>query len=272
MTSTTPTTANLTGTIPPPPPPEITTSVNASAAAPDSSLILWDIPFAPSDDRKTRRMRASAGLGPEIPRRSDAEVEMQSLLDKIIPPRIWVDDDGTTWEQHASTQRSVLLDAVTLEERLRDRMEFDGARDTGICPIRRELYNECLSELCRQVMTEERERGLFLLKLRAEREGTIAAYRDLYESRMAFAARMAMKGDKESVRTTADIARLKEAKTRLLRQEEQLREECELATQRGDEVLKDDEKKNKDEITALNKEGTQKRTQLELLTAPVKKY
>ena len=43
------------------------------------------------------------------------------------------------------------LDVCALQEQLEMRLQQREARETGICPIRRELYSECFDELIRQV-------------------------------------------------------------------------------------------------------------------------
>ena len=50
------------------------------------------------------------------------------------------------------------------------------ARETGICPIREELYAQTFDELIRQVTINCAERGLLLLRVRDEMRMTIAAY------------------------------------------------------------------------------------------------
>jgi hypothetical protein len=50
------------------------------------------------------------------------------------------------------------------------------ARETGICPVREELYAQCFDELIRQVTINCAERGLLLLRVRDETRMTIAAY------------------------------------------------------------------------------------------------
>ena len=54
------------------------------------------------------------------------------------------------------------------------------ARETGICPVRRELYQQGFDELIRQVTIECAERGLLLLRVRDEINMTLAAYQTLY--------------------------------------------------------------------------------------------
>lgn len=50
------------------------------------------------------------------------------------------------------------------------------ARETGICPVREELYAQCFDELVREVTINCAERGLLLLRVRDEMHMTIAAY------------------------------------------------------------------------------------------------
>ena len=50
------------------------------------------------------------------------------------------------------------------------------ARETGICPVREELYAQCFDELIRQVTINCAERGLLLLRVRDEMRMSIAAY------------------------------------------------------------------------------------------------
>lgn len=50
------------------------------------------------------------------------------------------------------------------------------ARETGICPVREELYAQCFDEIIRQVTINCAERGLLLLRVRDEMRMTIAAY------------------------------------------------------------------------------------------------
>ena len=72
-----------------------------------------------------------------------------------------------------------------LDRRLQERQ----ARDSGICPVREELYSQCFDELIRQVTLEEPARGLLLLRVRDEIKMTIAAYQTLYQSSVTFGTR-----------------------------------------------------------------------------------
>lgn len=55
-------------------------------------------------------------------------------------------------------------------------MHHAQARETGICPVREELYSQCFDELIREVTINCAERGLLLLRVRDEMRMTTAAY------------------------------------------------------------------------------------------------
>ena len=63
-----------------------------------------------------------------------------------------------------ATRSDVIQATTLLDQRLRERQ----ARETGICPVRRELYQQGFDELIRQVTIECAERGLLLLRVRDE--------------------------------------------------------------------------------------------------------
>jgi hypothetical protein len=62
-------------------------------------------------------------------------------------------------------------------------------RDSGICPIREELHNQCFDEIIRQVTIDCPERGLLLMRVRDELKMTISDYETLYESSVTFGMR-----------------------------------------------------------------------------------
>lgn len=103
------------------------------------------------------------------------------------------------------------------------RLQQRQARETGICPVRRELYTQCFGndpfrrenpfdflifffffpfklsdELIRQVTINCAERGLLLLRVRDEIRMTVAAYQTLYESSIAFGMRKALQVTRNS--------------------------------------------------------------------------
>ena len=57
-----------------------------------------------------------------------------------------------------------VVHSLPLQETLDMRLQQRQARETGICPVRRELYSQTFDELIRQITIECAERGLLLLR------------------------------------------------------------------------------------------------------------
>ena len=64
------------------------------------------------------------------------------LIDILVKIREWT--EGTQlWVQHVSSTPATRLDVINLQEQLDMRLQQRQARETGICPVRRELYSQC---------------------------------------------------------------------------------------------------------------------------------
>ncbi|RLV62673.1 hypothetical protein DV515_00019065, partial [Chloebia gouldiae] len=96
------------------------------------------------------------------------------------------------WVQEVSTAPSTRRDVLQLQEQLDRQLQQRQARETGLCPVRRELYTQCFDELIRQTTVSCAERGLLLLRVRDELRLTLSAYQALYESSVAFGVRKAL--------------------------------------------------------------------------------
>lgn len=59
-----------------------------------------------------------------------------------MPPRCW-EEDGQLWTQTVSSTPATRQDVTNLQEMLDSRLQQTQARETGICPVRRELYRQC---------------------------------------------------------------------------------------------------------------------------------
>uniref|UniRef100_A0A3Q3FQA6 Axonemal dynein light intermediate polypeptide 1 n=1 Tax=Labrus bergylta TaxID=56723 RepID=A0A3Q3FQA6_9LABR len=118
----------------------------------------------------------------------------QEILNAIVPPREWT--DGTQlWVQQVSSAPCTRTDVIHLEELLDSKLQQRQARQTGICPVRRELYSQYFDELIRQVTIDCAERGRLLSRVRDEIQMTIAAYRTLNENSVAFGMRKALQSE-----------------------------------------------------------------------------
>ncbi|ESS63204.1 dynein arm light chain [Trypanosoma cruzi Dm28c] len=129
---------------------------------PEVSLIRYDLPFAPSDPKRSLKLRRRLGL-PLDERAVDPNVRI--VIDSFITPRAWHDEAGVLWLQHGSPHPVSRTETVETHDKLRRRMQELGVQRTGICPLRSLLLAECFLEVIRQVTAECWERGLLCLRL-----------------------------------------------------------------------------------------------------------
>lgn len=72
--------------------------------------------------------------------------ETEEILNSILPPREW-SEGGQLWVQSVSSTPATRLDVINLQEKLDTSLQQRQARETGICPVRRELYSQCFGEV-----------------------------------------------------------------------------------------------------------------------------
>ena len=142
---------------------------------------------------------------------NDNNTSTEDILNSILPPREWT-EDGQLWVQYVSSVPATRHDIVNLQQELDKKLLLRKARETGICPIREELYSQCFDELIRQITINCAERGLLLLRIRDEIRMTISSYQSLYESSIAFGMRKSLQS--------------KQIKTKLNKETNQLKREC----------------------------------------------
>jgi dynein light intermediate chain len=76
----------------------------------------------------------------------DSRKETEEILNSILPPRCW-EEDGQLWMQKVSSTPATRQDVINLQEMLDTRLQQMQARETGICPIRAELYSQCFGNI-----------------------------------------------------------------------------------------------------------------------------
>ncbi|GAB1600613.1 33 kDa inner dynein arm light chain, axonemal-like [Argonauta hians] len=195
--------------------------------------------------------------------------QTDEVLNSILPPREWT-ENGQLWVQQVSSNPATRLDVVSLQEELDRRLQQRQARETGICPVRRELYSQCFDELIRQVTINCSERGLLLLRVRDEIRMTIAAYQTLYESSVAFGMRKALASEQGKTDMEVKIELLETERRELERQVIELKNKCDQIEKRAAEQRMVEDKKHADESNFLKRTITQLKTQLEGITTTKK--
>ncbi len=117
------------------------------------------------------------------------ENRTEDILNQIIPPKEHLLPNGQLWIQTVLSTPATKTEVISLKEELEKRLQQRQARETGICPIRESLYDECFDELIRQITIDCKERGLLLVRVRDEVRQQLKSYKTLYESSIAYGMR-----------------------------------------------------------------------------------
>ncbi|XP_030638594.1 axonemal dynein light intermediate polypeptide 1 [Chanos chanos] len=228
-----------------------------------------DRPLKVSQQQSTIPGQVPSPPKPKSPGNEGDRQQTEEILNSILPPREWI-ENNQLWVQQVSSTPCTRMDVVHLQEQLDLKLQQRQARETGICPVRRELYTQCFDELIRQVTINCAERGLLLLRVRDEIRMTIAAYKTLYESSVAFGMRKALQAEQGKSHTEKRIADLENEKRDLERQVNEQRAKCEAIERREAERRQVEEKKHAEEIQFLKRTNQQLKAQLEGIIAPKK--
>mmetsp|Transcript_177584 Transcript_177584/g.432039 ORF Transcript_177584/g.432039 Transcript_177584/m.432039 type:complete len:236 (+) Transcript_177584:86-793(+) len=213
------------------------------------SLVKYDNPVLVSTSKGKGKKK---GKLPPVDNQQLTQTE--DILNSILPPREWT-AEGQLWVQYVSSTPATRLDVINLQEQLDHKLQTRQARETGICPIREELYAQCFDELIRQVTINCAERGLLLLRVRDEIRMTIDAYKTLYESSVTFGVRKQLQAEAGLAEMETKIEELTEAKKDLQNQVLELRNKVEVIEKRATERRQLEEKKRKEEIDFLKYQG-----------------
>jgi len=253
------------------------------------SLVEYDNPvlISRSTDKKSNRARgkknSSSELGPiggggppvvgppKLPGiESKRQQQTEDILNSILPPREWT-ETGQLWVQSVSATPATRVDVVNLQEHLDTKLQQRQARETGICPVRRELYSQAFDELIRQVTINCAERGLLLLRVRDEIRMTIAAYQTLYESSVAFGMRKALQAEQGKADMLATIDELKGDKADLEKSVARLNAKCEDIQRLAEEVRAKEIRKHEEEFRTLKSKTDNLQQQLDkFMEKPIK--
>jgi len=226
---------------------------------PRESLVKYDPPLelgpAPADAMrkgkagKPMSLKAQLGRKVQLPP-VESKPNTDDVLHALLPPREWIEEDKH-YIQYVSNQPATRLDVIQLQEALDQRLMERQARETGICPVREELYSQCFDELIRQVTINGPERGLLLLRVRDEIRMSIAAYQTLYQSSVTFGTRKQLQSEQGKAETEAMIAEQEEQKRQREARVVELKNKCEAIERREAERRAIDERKRKEEIDFL---------------------
>lgn len=97
-----------------------------------------------------------------------------------------------------SDEPSSRTSAIQLRQYLDSSLVAHQAKPYGLCPIRRNLYDQCFDELIRQVTVGCIEQGLMLFRIKNELMMTLDCYKRVYESGVTYGLNKAIRADQKS--------------------------------------------------------------------------
>lgn len=181
-------------------------------------------------------------------------IKNEEILNAIIPPREWI-QGGKHWMQKASPQPASRIDVARLREMLDQKLMERQARESGICPVREELFKQCFEEIIRQVTLNMHHRGLLLLRVKRDIYSNIQAYQTLYNSSVTFAMRKQLQaehGKAELVKKRGELEKRKKKQAKKIVEQKAKIESIKAII---DKKREDDKKKNDEEIKFLQQQS-----------------
>ena len=223
---------------------------------PLQSLVKYDNQVLVSTVKDKKKDKGKVAKKQQLPpvEQKPGLTQTEDILNSILPPREWT-EDGQLWVQYVSSTPATRLDVINLQEQLDHKLQQRQARETGICPVREELYAQCFDELIRQVTINCAERGLLLLRVRDEIRMTIDAYKTLYESSVTFGVRKQLQAEQGMTELEQQIAELEEQKKEKENHVLELRNKVDVIEKRENEHKALEDKKRKEEIDFLKYQG-----------------
>ncbi|CAM9255622.1 unnamed protein product [Ectocarpus fasciculatus] len=217
------------------------------AVNPPDTIVKFDAPLFVGIERST------VG-GATKPNHNENTTKLDDMINAMLPPREWVEETGV-WMQNVSKEPASRFDVITLQEQLDKKLSERKARETGICPVREELYGQCFDELIRQVALDGPERGLLLMRTRDEIRMTIDAYKTLYSSSVTFGIKKQLKAEQGVPALVEEVDMLESDKTQLELEVHELRSKLDIVEKREAERRAVEEKKRKEELDFLKYQG-----------------
>lgn len=198
-------------------------------------------------------------------KQGDAEEEgelTREVLDEMLPPRR-IEKDGQVLIQFVSIAPATRSDVVKLQTQLDSLLQQRKARNTGICPIRSELYAQCFDEIIRQITIDCSARGRLLVRVRDELRMTIQSYQSLYESAIAWGMRKVIKVEQKKDAIEEQNQTLREEKRSLETKVSDLQAKIAFLEKNSVEVRAERQKQFAEETAVLKRQNAQIKSQLD---------
>ncbi|KAI9993979.1 hypothetical protein PInf_016508 [Phytophthora infestans] len=185
----------------------------------------------------------------------DGVARVEDILNAILPPQMWSEENSGFWLRYASSVLSTRFDVLKLQAALDAKLLQRQARECGICPVREYLYSQAFDELIREVTLNCPERGLLLLRVRDELRLTTDAYKMLYDSSLIFGARKQLQAEDGMGDLAEQTASLQRDKEESESKVAELTNKLEVIEKRAAERKALQEKKFKEELDFFKYQG-----------------
>jgi dynein light intermediate chain len=226
-----------------------------------TSLVKYGPPTLVSTSGKKNLKDQKAKKSTSTQDQTNAHTE--DILNSILPPREYTLDKQQLWIESVLSTPATKADVIALQADLEHLLQQKQARETGICPIREELYAQCFDELIRQITINCSERGLLLVRVRDEIRMTIQAYQTLYESSIAFGMRKALQAEQRKTEMNNRIKTLEGEVSELQRQVQNLENEIARIEKEEEANQEKEEKAHKEDVEFLKKANMKYKEELE---------
>jgi dynein light intermediate chain len=229
-----------------------------SSHRPHKGLLKYDVPILEGNLKKKPSRQSKKQTTPT----EEDEQLTREVLDEMLPPRR-IEEDNQTLIQFVSIAPATRSDAVKLQTQLDALLQQRKARNTGICPIRSELYAQCFDEIIRQITIDCSARGKLLVRVRDELRMTIQSYQSLYESAIAWGMRKVIKVEQKKDQIEEENQTLREEKRSLETKVRDLTGKIAFLEKNSVEVRADREKAYAEETAVLKRQNAQIKAQLD---------
>lgn len=214
---------------------------------PPESLLKYQAPLFVGIEPTNEVVTQAKGTG-------EGSTKLDDMINAMLPAREWVEESGV-WVQHVNKEPASRLDVISLQEKLDAKLSERKARESGICPVREELYTQCMDELIRQVALDGPERGLLMMRTRDELRMTIDAYKTLFASSVTFGIKKQLRAEEGIPELEQQVGAMVAENKQLELEAQELRSQLEIIEKREAERRSADEKRRKEEMDFLKYQG-----------------
>jgi len=193
--------------------------------------------------------------------------EIEEVLLHIFPPFDEEVEEGKIMRTMASQVIASESDVTQLNKAMEMLLKERHARPDGICPMRRQIFSQCMDEIIRQEILECPERGVVVLRLRNELSMTMGVYQALIHAAECYASGKFVMFESSSS-LSDKLAQLSKDKMDLVAKQRELQIRNDSLDRKTIENSEIRQKKHDEEMHFLNTLNNQLKIALDRTVAP----